>query len=51
MSQVGNDVHSALAVDFSEKHLCFVNKSFNDPMAPLKIKRIWFNKTIFIQNT
>lgn len=36
MSQVGNDVHSALAVDCREKNLRFVNKSFNDPMAPLK---------------
>lgn len=36
VSQVGNDVHSSLAVHCSEKHLSFVPKNLSDSMTPLK---------------
>lgn len=38
MSQVGNDVHCALAVNCSEKHLSSVCKSLYKSMIPLKTK-------------
>lgn len=38
--EAGNDVHSASAVDCTEKRLSFVHKSFNDSMTPLKMTHL-----------